>query len=303
VSWIWTVAGIVLILVGLNEVFHTLLHPTSRGRMTHLVANTTWRLSSGLGRRGRSVAGPLATVAVVALWAGIQIVGWTLVYLPHVPADFEYGPGVRPESYPHVVEAFYFSVVNMSTLGLGDVYPVELWLRLFAPLQALIGFALLSAAVAWFVELYPGLGRRRAFAMRIALMEQVDMARYLPEMTPATASALLDTLTADLAQAHVDLWQNAESYYFTEDDPDTSLAAKLPYALVMARHARRSPDRIVRNSGQMLEAGIDAFARILRARFIRIGDGTDEILEVYARQHRQQPTAPDELPEWPAGDP
>jgi hypothetical protein len=301
VSWIWTVAGIVLIAIGLNEIFHTLLHPTGRGRLTHLAASTTWGLSSRLGRRGRSVAGPLATVAVVALWAGFQILGWTLVYLPHVPSDFVYQPGVRSDSYPPIVEAFYFSAVNMSTLGLGDVYPVELWLRLFAPLQALIGFALLTAAVAWFVELYPGLGRRRAFAMRIALMEQVDTARYMPEMDPATASALLDSLTADLAQTHVDQWQNAESYYFTEDDPDTSLAAKLPYALVMARLARRSPDRIVRNSGQMLEAGIGAFAGILRARFIRTGDSIDEILEEYARQHRQQPTPQGDVPEWPAG--
>jgi hypothetical protein len=301
VSWVWTVAGIVLIVIGLNEVFHTVLHPTGHGRLTHLAANTTWRLSSGLGRSGRSLAGPLATVAAVILWAAFQIVGWTLVYLPHVPSDFAYQPGIRPDSYPHIVEAFYFSVVSMTTLGLGDVYPVEPLLRIFAPLQALIGFALLTASVSWFIELYPGLGRRRALAMRIALMEQVDTARYLPEMDPATASGLLDTLTADLAQAHVDQWQNAESYYFSEDEPDTSLAAKLPYVLLMARLARRSPDRIVRNSGQMLEAGIDAFAGILRARFIRTADGTDEILEAYARQHRKEPRLNGEVPEWPAG--
>lgn len=282
-------AGVVLIAIGLNEVFQTLLHPSGRGRFTHFVASTTWRLSSRVGRRGRAVAGPLVTVAVVTLWAGFQLVGWTLVYLPYVPSEFAYQPGVRPGDYPTFVEAFYFSVVSMSTLGLGDVYPVNPWLRLFAPLQALMGFALLTAAVSWFIELYPGIGRRRALAMRIAFMERAETARYLPEMDPARTSALLDTLTTDLAQAHVDLWQNAESYYFSEDDPDTSLAAKLPYGLLMARIAGRSPDRTVRNSGHMLEAGIDDFARILRARFIRTGDGTDEILREFARQHRQQP--------------
>ena len=287
VSWIWTVAGVVLIAIGLNEVFQTLLHPTGRGRVTHFAASTTWRLSSRLGRRGRSLAGPFVTVAVVALWAGFQVVGWTLVYLPYVPSEFAYQPGIRPDDYPSLVEAFYYSVVSMSTLGLGDVYPVNPWLRLFAPLQALIGFALLTAAVSWFIELYPGLGRRRALALRIALMERVDTAQHLPEMEPVTASALLDTLTADLAQAHVDLWQNAESYYFSEDNAETSLAAKLPYGLAMARAARRSPDKTVRNSGHMLEAGIDGFARILRARFIRTGEGTDEILQEFARQHRQ----------------
>lgn len=288
-SWLWTVAGIVLIAVGFNEVFHTLLHPTSRGRVTHLVASGTWRLASRFGRRGRSVGGSLVSVAVVMLWAGFQIAGWTLVYLPHVPSGFSYGPGLEPGTYPEIVEAFYFSVVTMSTLGLGDVYPINPWLRLTAPLQALIGFGLLTAAVSWFIELYPGLGRRRALALRIALMERADMAGRLPQLETATASALLDSLTADLAQVRVDLWQNAESYYFSEDDADTSLAAKLPYALRMARAARRSTDHTIRNSGHMLEGAVDDFARVLRNRFFRMGDSTDEILSEFARQHRQSP--------------
>lgn len=300
-SWLWTVLGVALIGIGLIEVFHTVLHPTGRGRLTHLIASTTWGLSSRLGRRGRSLAGPLSTVAVVTLWAGFQVVGWTLVYLPHVPSSFAFAPGIRLDGHPHIVEAWYFSVVSMSTLGLGDVYPIDPWLRLFAPLQALIGFALLTAAVAWFIELYPGLGRRRALALRIALMERVDTARYLPETDPATACGLLDSLTADLAQSRVDLWQNAESYYFTEDDIATSLAAKLPYGLHLARVARHSPDRAVRNSGHMLEAGIDDFAGVLRNRFLTSGDGTDEILREFARQHRVSPTSPGEVPQWPDG--
>jgi hypothetical protein len=299
VNWVWTVAGVVIIAIGLNEVFHTVLNPTRRGRLSQLVANAIWRLSSGLGRRGRSVAGPLAMVAVISLWAGLQIVGWTLVYLPHVPSGFAYPPDVQPENSPHLVEAFYFSTVSMSTLGLGDVYPVDPWLRILAPFQALIGFGLLTASVSWFIELYPGLGRRRALAMRITLMERADTAPSLPDMDPAAVAALLDTLAAGLAQAHVDLWQNAESYYFSEDDADTSLAAKLPYALLMARVARRSPDLTARNSGEMLEAGIDDFARVLRDRLLPKGDGTDEILLEYARRHRQEPAPGGEVPEHP----
>jgi hypothetical protein len=298
VSWIWVVAGGALIVLGLNEVFHTVLHPTGRGRFSHLAANTTWRLSSRLGRRGRTVAGPLAAVAVVTLWALLQIVGWTLVYLPFVPAGFAYSPEIEHEGYLAIVEAFYFSVVSMSTLGLGDVYPVDPWLRLFAPLQALIGFALLTAAVAWFVELYPGLGRRRALALRIALIQRADTAGHLLNMESATSSGLLDSLTADLAQARVDLWQNAESYYFTEHEPEASLAAQLPYGMHLARLARRSSDRTVRNSGQMLEEAIDDFAGVLRDRFVAHGDdagtSTDSILREYARQHRQRPWAPEE---------
>jgi hypothetical protein len=290
VSWIWTVVGIALVVLGLNEVFHTLLHPTGRGRFSHLAARTTWQLSSSLGRRGRTVAGPLASVAVVMVWSVLQIVGWTLVYLPWVPDGFAYSDEIDAAGNP-LVEAFYFSVVSMSTLGLGDVYPVDPWLRLFAPLQALIGFALLTAAVAWFLELYPGLGRRRALALRIALIRRADTAGHLLNMESGTSSSLLDSITAGIAQARVDLWQNSESYYFTEHEPEASLAAQLPYGLHLAQLARRSSDRTVRNSGQMLEEAIDDFAGVLRDRFIESGDEaetrTDAILREYARQHRQ----------------
>jgi hypothetical protein len=289
VSWIWAVVGVVLIAIGLNEVFQSLLHPTGRGRLSHVAATTTWGLSSRMGRRGRTLAGPLAAVAVVGMWAALQLVGWALVYLPFVPDGFSYGADLDPEGHPAIVEAFYFSVVSMSTLGLGDVYPIDPWLRLFAPLQALIGFALLTAAVAWFLELYPGLGRRRALALRLALMGRADTSGHLLDMESATSSGLLDSITADLAQARVDLWQNAETYYFTEDVAETSLAAQLPYGLHLARVARRSSDRTVRNSGQMLEEAIDDFANLVRDRFVLRVDGTDEILGEYARQHRQRP--------------
>jgi hypothetical protein len=288
VSWIWAVVGVVLIAIGLNEVFQSLLHPTGRGRLSHVAATTTWGLSSRMGRRGRTLAGPLAAVAVVGLWAAMQLVGWALVYLPFVPDGFSYGTGLDPEGHPAIVEAFYFSVVSMSTLGLGDVYPIDPWLRAFAPLQALIGFALLTAAVAWFLELYPGLGRRRALALRLALMGRADTSGHLLDMESATSSGLLDSITRDLAQARIDMWQNAETYYFTEDVAETSLAAQLPYALHLARVARRSSDRTVRNSGQMLEEAIDDFAGLLRDRFVLRVDGTDGILREYARQHRQR---------------
>lgn len=287
-SWIWAVVGAVLIAVGLNEVFHTLLHPTGRGRFSHFAASTTWSLSSRLGRRGRTLAGPLAAVAVITMWAALQLVGWSLVYLPFVPDGFSYDTDLDPEGHPAIVEAFYFSVVSMSTLGLGDVYPTDPWLRVFGPLEALIGFALLTAAVAWFLELYPGLGRRRALALRLALMARADTSGHLLDMESATSSGLLDSVTRDLAQARIDMWQNAESYYFTEDVAETSLAAQLPYGLHLARVARRSSDRTVRNSGQMLEEAIDDFAGLLRDRFVLRVDGTDEILREYARQHRQR---------------
>ncbi len=43
------------------------------------------------------------------------------------------------------MDYFYFSVINITTLGLGDIYPTE-HLRLIAGIEALTGFALISCS-------------------------------------------------------------------------------------------------------------------------------------------------------------
>ncbi len=41
------------------------------------------------------------------------------------------------------MDYFYFSLINVTTLGLGDIYPTE-HLRVLAGVEALTGFALIS---------------------------------------------------------------------------------------------------------------------------------------------------------------
>ena len=47
------------------------------------------------------------------------------------------------------MDYFYFSLVNMTTLGLGDIYPTE-HLRAVTGIQALAGFALISCSAQLF---------------------------------------------------------------------------------------------------------------------------------------------------------
>jgi hypothetical protein len=66
-----------------------------------------------------------------------------------------------------VLDALYLSTVAMSTLGFGDIVPVDGWLRLVVPVQALVGFLLLTAAVSWVLQVYPAPARRRVLAVRL----------------------------------------------------------------------------------------------------------------------------------------
>ena len=47
------------------------------------------------------------------------------------------------------MDYFYFSLINVTTLGLGDIYPTE-HLRVIAGVEALTGFALISCSAQLF---------------------------------------------------------------------------------------------------------------------------------------------------------
>lgn len=129
-----TIAGISIILVGLWDMFHQLMHPRGSGRLSGLVFSAVWRLSRASGHRLGVAVGPGTMVAVVVLWVLIQGIGWALIYQPHIPAGFLYSDGVDPGSYARFAEALYISLVSLATLGFGDVVAVDPWLRLVTPL-------------------------------------------------------------------------------------------------------------------------------------------------------------------------
>ncbi|MFD9036007.1 potassium channel family protein [Streptomyces sp. NPDC059567] len=93
---------------------------------------------------------------------------WTLIYWPHLPEGFVYSDVLRPADRVGLLNAVHVSLVTLSTLGLGDIAPTEGWLRVVAPMEGLIGFALLSATVSWILGIHPALARRRALALRLS---------------------------------------------------------------------------------------------------------------------------------------
>ena len=66
--------------------------------------------------------------------------------------------------------ALSIALVTVATLGFGDILPADPVLRVVAPVQALVGFVLLTAAISWVLQVYPPLGRRRALARRQSAM-------------------------------------------------------------------------------------------------------------------------------------
>ncbi len=284
-----TIAGVVIIVLGLRDMFHTLLRPVGRGRLSPLILGAMWRLSRATRHRLGSLIGPAGMVVVIGVWVALQVLGWALIYLPGVPDAFTYSPGVDPGDYPDFAEALYFSFVTLTTLGYGDVAATDPWLRLVTPLQGLTGFALLTAALTWFAQIYPPLGRRRALALRLHGLAESDAAKQVDALDPVTLSRILDTLAAELANVRVDFAQHSEGFYFLEDDPQLSLARQAPYALRMRDAAAARAEVEVRLSAQQLTVALDDLGLTLRSQFLHRGDGTEEILAAFAADHGREP--------------
>lgn len=167
-----TAGGSALIVVALIDVFATLFSRGGRRTLSHGLVRGTWVVLRGLSSRPRvlSLAGPLAFLGVITAWAAALAVGWALVYWPQMPDGFLHAAGLSDGDSTSFLDSLYVSMVTLATLGYGDIAPAEGWLRVVAPLEALLGLGLFTAAVSWLLSIFPVLSRRRAFAYEICLL-------------------------------------------------------------------------------------------------------------------------------------
>ncbi len=279
--------GLLVVLVALWDIFHTLWHPGGFGRIARWVFQLVWRVTKHVSpSRTRQLAGPIGILGTVMLWTGLMVIGWTLVYLPHMPQGFYFGSALRPEQSSDALAALYLSLVTVATLGFGDVTPAGPGLRLLTPFEALLGFVLLTAAISWILQVYPALGRRRSVAKRLSILQSSHAADVMAGGEPCIASRMLETVTDGLVQVETDLLQYAESYYFVEEEEEMSLAEALPYALTMVEAGRASPSREVRLAADMLAASVESLAGRLDRSYLRTGSSAPEVFDFYRADHR-----------------
>ncbi|MBT2442602.1 two pore domain potassium channel family protein [Streptomyces sp. ISL-36] len=287
-AWTLSLVGGALVVFVLRDVFHTLWHPTRHGGLSRLVMTALWRLSRRLDvrRRAAGLAGPLGMVAVFSLWALGVALGWALLYWPHMPGAFSYSTGLEPSEHATPVDALYVSLVTVATLGLGDIAPEAGWLRLLAPLEALVGFALLSAIVSWILGVYPALARRRALALRLSQLRRTHATTEA--LDSEAGAALLDSVASDVCRVSIDFMQYPESYYFYDGEARLSLAEQIDFAAGLAGRAAKAGRREVGPAAAALDAALDDLALILDERFLHTRGSTTSVLDAYAADHGGQ---------------
>ena len=286
-DYLATLAGLALVAAALREVFHTLLHPSGVGQLTPAIFRGVWRL----GRRGPGqalgLAGPLAIVLSLAAWTLMLILGWALVYWPHLPDQFQIAQGIPPAAQGDILDAVYVSAVTLSTLGFGDIVAEATPLRLALVTEALVGFALLSAAISWVLSIYPALMRRRSLASRVSnLVTGAEHDPRLAEGDPGgTLALVLHAIAEQVGTARVDLVQYPATYFFDGPSEDLALSVALP-RLKRALERDDVPAE-ARRAAEVLRSAIDAFGETLRqGPFGLRADSPGEALSAYATDHR-----------------
>jgi hypothetical protein len=282
-----TVLAALLIAAALRDVFDTLFHESGRAVLSSVIMRGVWRVFRRLGGRRRlALAGPVSLIAVVMSWAALLIVGWACFLMPHMPDAFAFTTGERSG---RVVESLYLSLVTLTTVGFGDIAPAEGWLRLVAPLEALIGFGLLTASVSWLLSIYPLLSRRRSLAYEIYLLSkaQSETDAGLTDVEPWAAEGVYSELMSRLVSVERDMVTFPVAYYFAEADERFALPAAMPSLLRLAEAGCvADAPAPVRLRATMLRDAVADFARTIATRFHGSeSEDTEELLRDYARDH------------------
>jgi voltage-gated potassium channel Kch len=262
-----TAIGIALIAIAIRDIFETLFHPVGRGALGRRIVRAVWAGFGRLtGRRGPAlaVAGPLAYIAVLLTWTAMLVVGWALIFLPHVPEGFTYDPGI--DQHAALTDALYISLVNLTSLGYGDISPEALGLRLLGPIETAFGLGLLTTSIAWLISIYSGLSRRDSFAheVQLARLAEERLDGKLADGDPWLLERMLSSFAEQLIAARRDLIHFPITEYFQSEDDQLAVSELLPFLRRLVEEAGE-PDRpyALRVRAEMLRLALDDYARTL----------------------------------------
>jgi hypothetical protein len=289
--------GAGLLLFALRDIFDTLFHPSGKGMLSRALPRLLW---SGVRRIGvryplaQELCGPVTLLCVIASWATLLALGWTFVFWPHLTEGFFLSSGPNSSAYSGFVDALYLSLVTLTTLGYGDITPTVGWLKVLVPLEALVGFGLLSASLSWVVSLYPVFSRHRSLAHEVSLVRKAEgeTGIGMGQMDALAAEQMLGSITTQLIAVQTDLVHFPISYYFRSSNERFELSAAMPCLLRLAQEghgADCAPG--VRLRASMLRGAIEDFSATIGARFLDLPSASSEkVLAAYARDNLHAPS-------------
>lgn len=170
-SFLLTAGGALLLLFVVYDVYATILHARGRsGPLSETLYRVVWRcarvFSARFARprrhRALNAIGPVLLPLMIVGYIILLIIGFALVYLPRMPAQFVVAP--QSVTVPWL-DSLYFSGSTLATVGYGDIAPHTSLMRVVALVEGASGFALISLGVTYLITVYSALERKRALAL------------------------------------------------------------------------------------------------------------------------------------------
>jgi hypothetical protein len=284
-----TIVGVLVIVVGLQDVFHTLFHPAKAGDISDAIAGRIWRLFHAVMPRALTLAGPLAFVMIVFFWAASIVVGFALILFPLLPSGFTFAEGLDPARYRSFLGALDVSLSSLMSLSIG-AYSKSLLVQFMMGIECMLGFGLLTAAVSWLLSIYPVFEHRKSLAHEVTLLHFAEAAglRRLEEISDAELHELLQGFAAQLITCRNELSQFPITYYFHENETETALAGVLPYlADIAAQNVNRAGAAGL--SATVLGGAVEDYLKLIARSFLnRPFTSRDDILRAFASDHQRK---------------
>lgn len=280
-DWIAVVAGALLMVLALVDLFLTVLHPDIDGPVAGAVQGGLWRLLVAGNRRRKqrrrlmALAGPLMMVVTFAVWVLTFTVGFALVIWPFLGDAYDNQQAIPP---PGFLDALYYSGTTVSTLGYGDITPSTRPLRLLAVVASLSGFSMLTGIVAYLLEVLGSLHSRVRLALRVG--EDTDGRHDGAEVL---ADWLADEELGDVRQ-RLEKWGD-----LLRDAQDEMHRFPLVSVCYRSRDPHQDPEPAVRSVAQIVIAGLlladDDRYRRLRTSVRGLDRAVTRFMVVVARQY------------------
>jgi hypothetical protein len=286
------VGGVACLFIVLLDAFQTIIMPrraSGRFRLTRLFYIATWRPWAFFTQRLRntrhretvfSFYGPLSLILLLVVWAGVMLLGFSLIFFalgsPFVDAGHQSG----------FSSDLYVSGTTVFTLGLGDVTPQDSWARAFVILEAGTGLGFLAVVMGYFPVFYSAFSRRE---VSISLLDAragspPTAAELLSRHSYKGAERALSTLLMEWERWSAELLESHISYpqlcYFRSQHTNQSWLAALTAILDMSA---------------IMVAGIQGYeARQAQLTFAMARHALVDLAQIFSLRPRNN--APDRLP-------
>lgn len=284
--------AVVLLALLLADVFFTVFDGEGRGGPLNRVQNRLiWRLfrvAAGESRAVLALAAPLMAVATLALWVAILVAAFAIAYYPFIDS-FLVSPGQARSAWS---ESIYYSGYTAATLGFGDIVPDLPWLRILAPLEAFLGFALLSVSVTYLLAVYRELLGVQTLAVSLDVYFKTGLPAHLDAAEiDAQAARFLESSSLALLHALGAHFQYPVLHYFRPRESARSLVVQLGPVIPHVRERKRVQVSKGLSYDAFLEA-VERYLMLVENHFIPRGfapdpdglpDGATEVDRAYAR--------------------